>query len=132
MVSGSDRRNTRQRDAIRSAVETAGRPLSPAEVLDAAKETVPALGIATVYRNLKMLQDEGEVVAVELPGDGVRYEMSGLHHHHHFSCSACGRVFDVEGCPGNLDRLVPAGFKLERHEVLMFGRCAECLSGAAS
>jgi Fur family ferric uptake transcriptional regulator len=130
MSSLPERRNTRQREAIRSAVEAAGRPLSPNEVLESAQKTVPALGIATVYRNLRMLQEEGEVVAVELPGDGVRYELSGLHHHHHFSCTACGRVFDVEGCPGNLDKLVPSGFQLERHEVLMFGRCAECLQAA--
>ena len=48
-------RSTRQRTAIRDALEAAQRPLLPQEVLDAAQAQVPSLGIATVYRNLKQL-----------------------------------------------------------------------------
>jgi Fur family ferric uptake transcriptional regulator len=54
-------RNTRQRSAIRDAIAVADRPLLPQEVLDAAQPASPGLGIATVYRNLKALLDEGEV-----------------------------------------------------------------------
>ena len=48
-------RSTRQRTAIRAAIDAAGRPLSPQEVLEAAQAEVPALGLATIYRNLKQL-----------------------------------------------------------------------------
>ena len=82
-------RSTRQNTAIREAIASAGRPLSPAEVLDAARLKVAALGLATVYRNLKALVDEGAVQVVVLPGEGPRYEMSGHAHHHHFRCDAC-------------------------------------------
>jgi hypothetical protein len=54
-------RSTRQRSAIRSAIDAAGRPLSPQEVLDAAQAEVPGLSQATVYRNLKLLLDAAEV-----------------------------------------------------------------------
>src|SRR6516225_4764490 len=50
-------RATRQNTAIREALAAAGRPLSPAEVLDEARRHVAALGLATVYRNLKALVD---------------------------------------------------------------------------
>ena len=50
-------RATRQNTAIRAAIESAGRPLSPTEVLDEARRHVAALGLATVYRNLKALVD---------------------------------------------------------------------------
>lgn len=119
-------RNTRQRGAIRSALESADRPLSPQEVLTRARQDVDSLGIATVYRSLSAFEKEGLVIPVHLPGDPTRYELAGKGHHHHFRCRKCGRVFEVEGCPGNLHQLTPAGFKLESHEVLLFGLCGEC------
>jgi Fur family ferric uptake transcriptional regulator len=123
-------RKTRQRDAIRSAVSAARRPVGPGEVLAAAQADVPTLGLATVYRNLRHMQEEGELSVVEVPGQGTLYEVSGLKHHHHFCCRGCGKVFDVQGCPGNLDGLVPSGFKLESHELLLYGQCAECARAA--
>ncbi|MFM7507657.1 MAG: transcriptional repressor, partial [Rubrivivax sp.] len=48
-------RNTRQRTAIRDALQRARRPLLPQEVLLAAQAQAPRLGLATVYRNLKTL-----------------------------------------------------------------------------
>jgi Fur family ferric uptake transcriptional regulator len=122
-------RNTRQREAIRSALAEAGRPLSPLEVHAAAQASVSRLGMATVYRALARLVAEGELVQVDLPGAPPRYEVAGLSHHHHFHCRRCGRVFDLPGCPGNFDKLTPRGFKLEAHEVVLYGRCAAC-SGA--
>ena len=124
-------RTTRQRNAIRSAIEQARRPLSPQEVLEAAQAEVPALGLATVYRNLKLLIDAQEVIAVSLQGDNPRYEAARLAHHHHFQCTACQRVFDVQGCPGNLARLAPPGFSVDHHELTLYGRCAAC-TGAPS
>jgi Fur family ferric uptake transcriptional regulator len=85
-------RATRQRDAIKSAIQTAKRPLSPLEVLEQARVVVHALGIATVYRNLKLLVAEGIVQIITLPGESPRYEMRESAHHHHFQCTTCCRV----------------------------------------
>jgi len=95
-------RSTRQRSAIRTVIDAAGRPLSPQEVLETAQAEVPALGLATVYRNLKTLVDQGEISVVTLPGDSPRYESAEHAHHHHFQCTNCKRVFDVHACPGDL------------------------------
>ena len=119
-------RSTRQKTAIREAIAAAGRPLSPVEVLDAAREDVAALGLATVYRNLKALVDEGAVQVVMLPGEGPRYEMADHPHHHHFRCDVCQKVFDVPGCPGDLGSLAPPGFVVDRHEITLYGRCDAC------
>ncbi|MCE7869303.1 transcriptional repressor [bacterium CPR1] len=119
-------RNTRQRDAIRKALIEADRPLSPAEVLAAARELSPGLGIATVYRNLKGLEEESLIARIELPGEAPRYEVAGKHHHHHFHCRTCGKVFEVEGCPGDLSALSPPGFRLEGHELVLYGTCTSC------
>ncbi len=121
-----EQRSTRQRTAIRAVIEAAGRPLSPQEVLEAAQLDVPALSLATVYRNVKALLDTGEISVVSLPGDSPRYESARHEHHHHFQCTHCLRVFDVHGCPGDLAGLAPAGFSVERHELTLYGRCSDC------
>lgn len=124
-------RSTRQNTAIRQAIAAAGRPLSPTEVLDAARGLVAGLGQATVYRNLKSLVDAGTVQVVTLPGEVARYEIAHRGHHHHFRCDACQKVFDVHQCPGDLAGLAPPGFVVERHEITLYGLCSECQPAAA-
>jgi Fur family ferric uptake transcriptional regulator len=119
-------RATRQRDAIKSIIQASRRPLSPREVLEGARTAVRALGLATVYRNLKLLVAEGMVQVITLPGESPRYEMKESGHHHHFQCTTCRRVYDVPGCPGNLRRLAPRGFIVEHHDVTLYGRCSDC------
>jgi len=87
---------------------------------------VPAIGLATVYRNIKQLMEAGEVQAVDLPGEATRYELSGRAHHHHFRCMSCNREFNVPGCLGDMQRIVPEGFVVERHEMTMYGICSDC------
>ncbi|MHC5025853.1 MAG: Fur family transcriptional regulator [Planctomycetota bacterium] len=122
-------RSTRQRDAIEGALAGAGRPLSPKEVLDAARFAVPTLGMATVYRNLARLLEDGAIVPVNLPGEVARYELrcAAENHHHHFRCNRCDAVFDVDGCPRNLAALVPDGFELLDHDIVLYGLCAGCV-----
>lgn len=117
--------------AIREALESTGRPMSPEEVLAAAQAQVNGLGIATVYRNLKSMVEEGWLVTVELPGQPARYERAGKDHHHHFHCQQCGRVFELDGCVDRLAELLPAGFEMNGHDLLLHGRCATCRAGAA-
>ena len=119
-------RTTRQRDAIRAAIRKAKRPLLPNEVLDLARAEVPALGLATIYRNLKSLVAEGAVRVVTLPAESARYETADGEHHHHFQCTACQRVYDIPGCPGNLRGLAPRGFTVDHHEVTLYGCCSNC------
>ena len=119
-------RTTRQRGAILSVVRAAQRPLSPREVLEAARLEVGALGLATVYRTLKRLVADGTLRAITLPGENARYELAEAAHHHHFQCTACRRVYDVPGCPGDLRRLAPRGFTLEDHDLTLYGHCPDC------
>jgi len=119
-------RKTRQREVIETMLKQAGRPLLPKELLSKAQESLPQLGVATVFRTLKKMVDEGNAKVVCLPGDSPRYERSDLAHHHHFKCRECESVFEVNGCPGHLENLLPAGFQLTDHEFTLFGRCADC------
>ncbi|MEM6459095.1 MAG: transcriptional repressor [Planctomycetota bacterium] len=123
-------RQTRQRATIRAVIEQAARPLAPREVLGLAQAELPGLGIATVYRALKAGGNEGWLTPVELPHGPTRYEPAGKKHHHHFECIECAAVYSVEGCPGNIDALVPNGAELTGHEIILYGRCADCVAAS--
>nr|WP_242615611.1 transcriptional repressor [Sphaerotilus mobilis] len=119
-------RSTRQRGAVQASLLAAGRPLTAPELLAAGQTTVPGLGIATVYRHLKALQADARVRTLELPGQPVRYEWVVQAHLHHFHCHRCDRVFPLDGCPGHIEQIAPAGFVVERHELTLHGLCGEC------
>ena len=117
---------TPRRTAFRPPFEHADAPLSPLEALEVAQEIVPGLGIATIYRNVNARVEEEWLSEVQMPGAPSRYEVAGKHHHHHFRCRICDRVFDVDACPPDLSALTPRGFRLEGHDITLFGRCAHC------
>ena len=121
-------RTTKQSEAIRETIKSAGRPLSIEEIQQAASKDVESLGQRTVYRVVRRLQEEGEITSVTVPGGTDRYELTSVasKHHHHFHCTGCDRFFDVHGCPGGLDKIVPNGFQLESHELTLSGLCASC------
>jgi Fur family ferric uptake transcriptional regulator len=117
-------RRSRQRQAIREALLQADRPLSNSEILAAARRRAPRLGVATVYRAIKRLVAQGWLRPVPIPGAPPRYEVNGKDHHHHFHCRRCGRVYEIAGC--GLRKLAPPGFRVEAHEVILYGRCRAC------
>lgn len=119
-------RATRQKKAIRDVLEDAASPLTPPEICERARKQVPGLGIATVYRSLKALSEEGKVRTIEIPGEPPRYESAARGHHHHFLCRSCGTVFELAGCVADLPHLAPKNFSVEDHEIILYGHCASC------
>ena len=129
-------RQTRQKQAVMEAIENSGRSLNPTEIWTLAQQAVPTINLSTVYRQIKALHDDAHVVRVDLPGQPPRFEAvchapvarGHSHHHHHFHCTGCEQVFPIHGCPGGIDRLAPAGFQVQSHDITLHGRCAGCLA----
>jgi len=118
--------STRQRTAIWRVLEKAARPMTPPEIQEAAQEQVPSLGRATVYRCLKELSRDGDVRTITVQGASPHYESSRRPHHHFFFCEQCRRLFDFLGCAGDILRIAPKEFEVERHEIVLYGRCNTC------
>lgn len=119
-------RKTPQRNILRLVFKKAGRPMSAQEAFQEAKQAMPKLGLATAYRVIKEMLDEKFLKVVSLPGDAQRFEVTRQDHHHYFHCTQCNKVFDVVGCPGNMAKVVPPGFQLHSHELILYGLCDRC------
>ncbi len=124
------KRNTKQRETIRAVFLREKRPLSPGEVHSLVQAEIPSVGIATIYRALKELVAGEWLIPISVAGS-TRYERSDIGHHHHFHCEQCDKTFDIEGCVGNLSKMVPDAFKVLSHELTIMGMCGTCNGAAA-
>jgi Fur family ferric uptake transcriptional regulator len=104
----------------------AGRPLTPAEIFDAASQACVGLGVRTVYRHIRELCRNGEAVGVDYPGQPRRYEAAGGQHHAHFICNRCQKVYDLPGKVPDIAIKAPPGFSVTGQETIFYGECPAC------
>jgi Fur family ferric uptake transcriptional regulator len=86
------------------------------------------IGIATVYRNLSMLEKEGLVNSMNF-GNLKRYELSIKSHHDHMICTDCGKIieFDDKRLKKLQNNIASKyNFEVAYHIVQLFGICSEC------
>jgi len=105
--------STQQRSTLAQVISKSQRPLTPVE-----------------NRTLKQLVEDGQVRVVDVPGVPPHYESSARQHHHFFFCHQCQRLFNLIGCVRGVLGLAPKGFSVERHEIVLYGDCADCRRGA--
>jgi len=122
--------STRQREAILNTLRRADRPLTPQEIRVGANQDSAGIGLATVYRALKTFMARNEVLQVEIPGNPPCYEPADRGHHHHAVCEQCRQVFDLPGCVQGLEALVPRNFRVQRHDITLYGVCGDCGTAA--
>jgi len=121
-------RQPRQRDAILEVIRDSEGPLTVQEILDRGQSRVAGLGVATVYRTLRLLREGDQVRVVILPTGESRFEAAELGHHHHFHCRSCDSVYDLDWCSIEMgsERPYPGGFVVEDHEITLYGTCPAC------
>lgn len=119
-------RRTHQREILGDIIKQSNGPLSVNEIHSKAELEGHKIGIATVYRTIKLLLESNIIQPVTLPDGQARYEASHLGHHHHFHCSACGTVIDIDKCCMHLHDNEVEGHLIENHEITLFGICKNC------
>lgn len=125
-------KRTKQRQTILNTVEGATGPLSAAQIHERAGLALPGLGLATVYRTLKLLLAAGQIVAVAFPGEDPHYEPAGRGHHHHFRCLGCKQWFELPRCLVSLPdgATLPEGFVIAAHHLTLYGDCPRCAAAS--
>lgn len=119
---------TRQKAAVLRVIQASPFHLTAEEVHAAARALIPNIGVATVYRNLRALSDEGRISRVETPGEPDRYDRN-LQSHDHMYCVRCGRIFDCKARLDDLaDRLDTGGARILGCQLRIQCICADCLA----
>jgi Fur family ferric uptake transcriptional regulator len=122
------KRKTKQREIIEACFKAENRPMSVLEAHESALRSLPAIGIATVYRFINEFVENGFLVPISF-GTMTRYEIAS-DHHHHFHCRNCDKVFCITSCPLSGTKLAPRGYRVEDHDLLIRGICKTCLKDA--
>jgi Fur family transcriptional regulator, peroxide stress response regulator len=121
-------RDTPQRRAIMTVLRGSKSHPTADEVYDAVKTVMPRISRGTVYRNLHLLREQGEIGELDLSGAITRYEGT-KERHYHFVCERCRKVFDLdEPIKPELDREVEerTGCKVSFHHLEFRGLCRDC------
>ena len=101
---------------------------SPEEIYARVKKKIPAISLATVYKNIHLFVESGIFREVSMHHGSLRVEMND-EAHHHMVCSKCKAITDIGekelGLVSKRNKL-PGGFLVERYAVDVIGTCAEC------
>lgn len=119
---------THQRQVVWHALHSMHGHPSPEEVYERVKPRIPAISLATVYKNIHLFIDSGMFREVSLHHGSMRVE-TNHRPHHHLVCRQCKVIRDIDaealGVAAKPHRL-PGGFMAERYAIDVMGLCADC------
>ena len=128
MDSTVNKRFTIQRSLVLEVVKELRRHVTADEVYEEIVKKHPDISRGTVYRNLNLLSNIGEIRKVEMPGGAALFDHL-CHNHYHAKCVKCGRVFDVAmEFITDLENSIKdmQGFVFTGHDIVFKCVCPEC------
>ena len=125
---------TFQRMNILETIEKHGH-MAIEEIYDEVVKVHPSLSLATVYKNIILMVENGVLVEVPITGKKPKYELT-KNDHIHLICTECGEVED-RPCLEETDKLLKSmtsqeRFSLNKQQINLYGVCAQCQAAKAS
>lgn len=123
-----ERRRSRQREIVLEVLRSTDTHPTADWIYEKVRERIPNISLGTVYRNLKVLKEEGEIQELDYGATFSRFDARTTKHYH-FRCEDCGRVFDLDlpegaGLEGEVAQAT--GFTVNHHRLEFYGRCNAC------
>ena len=124
------RRQTYQKQEILNIIQGIGTHMTAEEVKSALDQKETGIGLATVYRNLNLLVQEG--VIRKYTGEGYNFYNGNPAPHDHLRCTKCGKMIDLgempyDSCPDEKVEKFTGG-KVFSHVTIFEGICKDCLN----
>lgn len=122
-------KHSRQRDSIIEFLSTRKDHPTADTVYMNVRQSFPNISLGTVYRNLTLLADMGEILRIRV-GDGVDHFDYDTSPHYHFVCRECGSVLDLDmEVTEEEDQAAQKNFEgeIEGHMTYFYGRCPNCI-----
>ena len=116
-------KSSKQRDAVLANLQSRYDHPTAEDIFLSVKEVVPTISLATVYRNLRLLESEGLILKIPT-GDSDRFD-GHTHGHYHHTCINCRRVNDLDIDPGVMLNALPRDFDctVTSHSLMFYGIC---------
>lgn len=121
-------KHSKQRDAILDLLKSVYCHPTADWLHNQLKKDFPNIGIATVYRNLNLLLEMGEIIKLDI-GDGVDHFDANSHDHCHFICNNCHSVIDVNIPSSSLLKTEAENFNdisVTNCSLFLYGNCSNC------
>ena len=121
-------RMTRQRRVILEELRKVNTHPSADEIYEIVRKRLPRISLGTVYRNLEILAESGDIQKLE-PGCSLKRFDGNPNEHSHIRCVCCDRIIDVPMIPDleiDLERVNTTDFEIIGHRLEFLGMCPIC------
>ncbi len=121
------RKYSKQRELIYDYLKNTTSHPTAEKIFTDLKEENPSLGLATVYRNLNLLKEDGLVLKLDV-GQSVDHYDADTSTHHHFVCTTCHKVSDVS-LPiesRSWESALQGIGSVSAYRLFLMGECDEC------
>ena len=101
------------------------------ELFEEMREKFPTISLATIYKTLTLLKEEGEVLEIDFR-DESRYDGNKPYPHPHLICQHCGKIIDGDDVTSmgiihqEIQKLY--GFQVHHANMVFYGICDDCRS----
>lgn len=119
---------SRQRESIKACLMARCDHPTADTIYSSIREEFPNISLGTVYRNLNLLVELGEIQKLNC-GDGKDHFDADTSPHYHFVCKHCGAVVDIPMPPlSEVDREAEKclGAAIDSHTIYFYGSCQDC------
>ena len=118
---------TRQRRVILEELRKVTNHPTADIIYEIVRQRIPRISLGTVYRNLEVLAQQGEIQKLNIDSERVRFDGNSSDHFH-ILCVVCGRVDDFPAKPTvSLKELSSeTGYEILGHKLDFYGKCPEC------
>lgn len=119
---------SRQREVIKDYLSYTNEHPTADTVYMHVRQIFPRISLGTVYRNLNLLADLGEVNKITTPDGAVRFDGT-TSPHYHVLCTQCGRLFDLDmEVQDSMNQQAQAHFSgtVHSHSAIFYGECRHC------
>lgn len=124
------RKRSKQRDAIMANLAPRKDHPTAYMVYEDLRRELPNISLGTVYRNLSLLAEQGEILKISCNGNMDRFDPTTIPHYH-FHCTKCDCVTDIElELTVDLNQPKAKDFhgEIESHTLFFSGICENCIS----
>ena len=120
---------SRQREAIKNFLMTRTDHPTADTVYTNLRQEYPNISLGTVYRNLSLLEDIGEITRIST-GTGADHDDGNTNQQHHFICTHCHQVYDIQ--MENIDSIMDIAAKnspgkIHTYRASFYGVCEHCM-----